>query len=119
VGWNIHQTERRDQLLLMEIPLYTATHTLKALFLLIVFTKHYGRGWGHGARPSSSGGNGSNGHSKGTNDGELGRLGPAPVWSSEPRHPASLFVLTEDRGRSLGCHLETSPGVAGSRVPGK
>lgn len=44
---------------------------------------------------------------------------PPPSGPLGPRHPASLFVLTEDRGRSLGCHLETSPGVAGSRVPGK
>ena len=44
---------------------------------------------------------------------------PTPSGPLSPRHPASLFVLTEDRGRSLGCHLETSPGVAGSRVPGK
>lgn len=117
--WNIHQTERRDQLLLMEIPLYTATRTLKGLFLLIIFTEHYGSGRGHGTRPSSSGRDGSNGHSKGTSDGEVGRLGPAPSGPLSPRHPASLFVLTEDRGRSLGCHLETSPGVAGSRVPGK
>lgn len=35
--------------------------------------------------------------------------GPPPSGPLSPRHPASL-VLTEDRGRSLGCHLETSPG---------
>lgn len=68
----------------MEIPLYTATRTLRGLFLLIIFTEHYGSGRGRGVRPSSSGGDGSNGHSKGTNDRELDRLGPAPVWSSEP-----------------------------------
>lgn len=45
--------------------------------------------------------------------------GLPPSGPLSPRHPASLLVLTEDRGRSLGCHLETSPGVAGSRVPGK
>lgn len=55
----------KNQLLLMEIPLYTATRTLNGLFLLIVFTEHYGRGRGHGARPSSSGGDGSDGHSEG------------------------------------------------------
>lgn len=119
MGWNIHQTERRDQLLLMEIPLYTATRTLKGLFFLIVFTEHYGSGQGHGTRPSSSGGDGSDGHSEETSNEELGRLGPALSGPLSPRHPASLFVLTEDRGRSLGCHLETSPGVAGSRVPGE
>lgn len=52
VGWNIHQTERRDQLLLMEISLYIATHMLKGLFLLIMFTERYGsdRGWEEGMR---------------------------------------------------------------------
>lgn len=78
VGWNIHQTERRDQLLLMEILLYTATRTLKGLFLLIIFTEHYGSGRGHRMRPSSRR-DGSNGHSEGTS-----RLGPNPFWSSKP-----------------------------------
>lgn len=43
MGWNIHQTERRDQLLLMEISLYIATHMLKGLSLLNMFTECYGR----------------------------------------------------------------------------
>lgn len=119
MGWNIHQTERRDQLLLMEIPLYTATPTLKGLFFLIIFTEHYGSGRGHETKPSSIGRDGSNGHSKGERRGTRQVWGPPPSGPLSPRHPASLFVLTEDRGRSLGCHLETSPGVAGSRVPGK
>lgn len=79
VGWNIHQTERRDQLLLMEILLYTATRTLKGLFLLIIFTERYGSGRRHGTRPPSSRRDGSNGHSEG-----MSRLGPDPVWSSKP-----------------------------------
>lgn len=124
VGWNIHQTERRDQLLLMEISLYIATHMLKGLFLLIMFTERYGsdRGWGEGMRwglqavdkiwqlwPQQ--GN----EWRGTR--QAGFLLPSGPLS--PRHPASLFVLTENRGRSLGCHLETSPVVTSSRVPGK
>lgn len=63
---------------------HSDSRTLKGLFLLIIFTEHYGSGRGHGTRPLSSGGDGSNGHSEGTSNGELGRLGPAPVWSSEP-----------------------------------
>lgn len=77
MGWNIHQTERRDQLLLMEISLYIATHMLKGLSLLSLQSAMgvMGLGRGYEVRPSSSGENGSYSHSKGMSDGELGRLG--------------------------------------------
>lgn len=42
---------------------------------------------------------------------ELGRLGPPPPGPLSPRHPASLFVLTEARGRSLGCHWRPLQGA--------